>query len=200
MNIGYKRVSTVEQVTTRQLHDVQLDKVYEDKASGATKDRPNLNRCLDALREGDTLHVHSVDRLARSLSDALNIIEQVMQAGAKIVFHAERLEFSADKSNPYHTFILHQFASIAELERAISKKRQREGLDRIIETGTKTGKPIGKPPLDLALSKKAKLLKLQGDSVTDIALRLKISRPSVYKLLRCTDTSVQHAKHSTLDL
>jgi DNA invertase Pin-like site-specific DNA recombinase len=183
MNIGYKRVSTKDQVTDRQLLDIPLDRVYEESVSGATRDRPRLIACLDALREGDTLHVHSVDRLARSLIDALSIIEQVIQAGAKIIFYAEKLEFSSDKANPYHTFVLQIFASIAQLERSMGKQRQREGIDRAKERGTRSGKPFGNQPLDMSLRPRAIELSMQGLNISQIARAMKLSRPSISKLL-----------------
>lgn len=183
MNIGYKRVSTKDQLTDRQLIDILLDRVYEDKISGATMDRPRLAACIEALREGDILHVHSVDRLARSLVDALTIIEQVIQAGAKIIFHAERLEFSSDKSNPYHTFVLQIFASIAQLERGMSKQRQREGIDRAKDRGTRSGKPFGNQPLDMTLRDKAIEHSKSGLNISQIAKHMKLSRGSIYKLL-----------------
>ena len=77
MHIGYKRVSTGDQSTARQLVGIELQRVYEDYASGANADRPQLKRCLDALREGDTLHVHAVDRLSRSMRDLLDIVDIV---------------------------------------------------------------------------------------------------------------------------
>ena len=76
MNIGYIRVSTQEQSTARQLHDVLLDiDPFIDKVSGAIKDRPKLTECLMVLRKGDTLHVHSIDRLARSIRNLLEIVD-----------------------------------------------------------------------------------------------------------------------------
>ena len=186
MNIGYKRVSTRDQLTDRQLLDIPLDRVYEDSISGATLERPRLAACLDALREGDILHIHSVDRLARSLIDALYIIEQVIQAGARIVFHAEKLEFSSDKSNPYHTFVLQIFASIAQLERSMGKQRQREGIDRAKDRGTRSGKPFGNQPLDMTRRQEALNLVQEGLSNRKIALKMKLSRPSIAKLLSPT--------------
>ena len=67
--IGYIRVSTIDQNTDRQLHGIELDKVFEDKCSGKDTNRPQLKACLEYLRDGDTLVVHSIDRLARSLRD-----------------------------------------------------------------------------------------------------------------------------------
>ena len=68
-DIGYIRVSTIDQNTDRQLEGVALDKTFTDKCSGKSINRPALQECLDYLREGDTLHIHSIDRLARNLVD-----------------------------------------------------------------------------------------------------------------------------------
>ncbi|KTD29691.1 recombinase family protein [Legionella maceachernii] len=183
MHIGYKRVSTQDQTTARQLVGIELDRVYEEHASGATKDRPELKRCLDALRKGDTLHVHAVDRLSRSMRDLLEIVEQVLKAEASIIIYSPRLEFSTNENNHFQTFQLQLFASIAQLERAMSRERQREGITQAKKKGTRSGKPFGKQPLDPNLKPQAIVLCDQGLNITHIAKELKISRASVYKLL-----------------
>lgn len=184
MHIGYKRVSTEDQSTERQLHGIKLDRpAFEDYVSGATRDRPQLELCLLTLREGDVLHVHSVDRLARSLIDAITIIEQVLKANATIIIYSPRLEFSADKSNPYNTFQLQLFASIAQLERAMMKERQREGIARAKVKGTRSGKPFGNQPLDMTRRDEALAHKEQGLSNRKIAVLMGLSRPSIAKLL-----------------
>ena len=184
MNIGYKRVSTSDQSNDRQLAGVALDRpAYEDKVSGATRDRPQLDLCLQVLREGDVLHVHSVDRLARSLIDALYIIDRVLEVGASIIIYSPRLEFTGDKSNPYATFQLQLFASIAQLERAMMHERQREGIQRAKLQGTKSGKPWGKKPLDMSRRGEAIELSKSGLNISQIAKAMKLSRPSISKLL-----------------
>ena len=129
MHIGYKRVSTSEQSTARQLADIALDRVYEDFASGATRDRPELKRCLDALREGDTLHVHSVDRLSRSMRDLLDIVEQVLNSGASLIIYSPRLEFKSQQDDYLQRFQLQLFGIVGEMERSMIRQRQR--LDRM---------------------------------------------------------------------
>jgi len=184
MNIGYKRVSTKDQSTDRQLHGIALDMPpFVDYITGSTMDRPELAICLRSLRDGDILHVHSVDRLARKLVDALEIIKQVLAANATIIIYSPYLRFSGDKSDPYAMFQLSLFASIAELERSMMHERQREGIARVKATGTKSGKPFGKTPLDLSLAPKVLSLHRQGMSNRMIALELKLSRPSIAKLL-----------------
>lgn len=192
MHIGYKRVSTADQTTARQLVDVTLNRVYEDHASGATKDRPELIRCLDALRKGDTLHVHAVDRLSRSMRDLIDIVEQVLKAEASIIIYSPRLEFSTNENNHFQTFQLQLFASIAQLERAMSRERQREGIAQARIKGTKSGKPFGKQPLDISLKPKAIAMFQEGINITHIAKELCISRGSVYNLLQGQTKTVQY--------
>ena len=146
MNIGYIRVSTQEQSTARQLDGIALDQVYEDKVSGVKRDRPNLNICMQVLREGDTLHVHSMCRLARSLRDLEEIVKTLTSKGVSIHFHTDNLIFNPGSTNPTSMLMLHILGSIAQYERSISKVRQREGIDIAKSRGTKSGKPFGKQP------------------------------------------------------
>jgi DNA invertase Pin-like site-specific DNA recombinase len=177
MHIGYKRVSTEDQSTARQLVGIELQRVYEDKASGATKDRPQLKACLDALREGDTLHVHAVDRL---------------KAKATLIIYSPRLEFGYQSDDYLQTFQLQLFAIVGQLERAMSRHRQKEGIAAAKKNGTKSGKPWGKQPLCPTLKPKAIDLFNQGISITTIATDLGISRGSVYNLLKGQTKTVQY--------
>ena len=184
MNIGYIRVSTQEQSTARQLHDVLLDiDPFIDKVSGAIKDRPKLTECLMVLRKGDTLHVHSIDRLARSIRNLLEIVDTLKTKCVTLHSHKENLIISPDESNPFASMQLKMIAIFAEFERDVSKERQREGIAMTKLNGTKTGKPFGNQPLDMALREPAISLCCKGYNISQIAKELKISRASVYKLL-----------------
>jgi DNA invertase Pin-like site-specific DNA recombinase len=183
MNIGYKRVSTKEQSTARQLDGIQLDRVYEDHVSGATKDRPQLKVCLDVLREGDILYIHSVDRLSRSVRDLIEIVEQVVKSGAKIQLVKEGMSLSGHKDDMFAMCMVHVMTAFAQLERAMSKERQREGIAISKERGTKSGKPFGKQPLDYNRRPEAIEYSKQGNNISQIALLMKLSRASIYKLL-----------------
>lgn len=183
MNIGYIRVSTKEQSTARQLEGVELDRVYEDKISGVVRERPQLSLCLEVLRAGDTLHVHSIDRLARSLRHLQEIVEGLTARNVRIHFHAENLIFEADTTNPMSMLMLHMLGAIAQFERSISKVRQREGISIAKANGTKSGKPFGNQPLDMTRRGEALALRDQGLSNRQIALKMKLSRPSIAKLL-----------------
>ena len=155
MNIGYIRVSSKDQSTARQLDGVELDQVFEDKISGIVKERPQLAICLQVLRKGDILHIHSIDRLARSLRHLQEIVEDLTERGITIHFHAENLIFSGDNDNPMAMLMLQLLGAIAQFERKISKTRQREGIAQAKLKGTKSGKPFGKQPLDPSLKPKA---------------------------------------------
>ncbi len=96
--VGYIRVSSVDQNTERQLDGIALDKVFTEKVSAATTDRPQLQAMLEYVREGDTIVVHSIDRLARSLVDLLKLVEGLTQRGVHIYFDKEKLEFTGEDS------------------------------------------------------------------------------------------------------
>ncbi len=183
MHIGYKRVSTGEQSTARQLVGIECERYYEDKASGATKDRPELQRCLDALREGDTLHVHAVDRLSRSMRDLLDIVDVVLKAKANLIIYSPRLQFNYEHDDYLQTFQLKLFGIIGELERSMSRQRQKEGIAHAKANGTKSGKPFGKQPLDMTRRTEAIELSKQGNNISQIAKAMGLSRASIYKLL-----------------
>ena len=142
-NIGYIRVSSEGQNVDRQLDNIALDKRFIDKVSGASKDRPQLNACLTYIRTGDTLHIHSIDRLARSLRDLQEIVDGLVTRGITIIFHTERLTFTSEE-NPVSTMMLQMLGMIAQFERTLTRKRQREGID----IAKAKGKHLGRPKLD----------------------------------------------------
>ena len=184
MNIGYIRVSTEDQSTARQLHGIPLDmEPFIEKISGVIKDRPKLNECLLVLRKGDTLHVHSIDRLARSIRNLLEIIDTLMIKGVTLHAHKEGLVVNPDNSNPFTQMQLKLFAIFAEFERDVSKERQREGIAMTKIHGTKSGKPFGKQPLDMGRRQEAIELSKAGNNISEIARAMKLSRASIYKLL-----------------
>lgn len=176
--IGYIRVSSRDQNTARQLESIKLDKVFTDKISGVIKDRPQLSACIEYLRAGDTLHVHSIDRLARSLRHLQEIIELLIEKGVTVKFHTENLTFDGS-DNPMSMLMLQLLGAIAQFERKLSKTRQREGID----AAKLAGKHLGRKPLDYSLHIKAKELYDQRLSISAIARELNLSRASIYKLL-----------------
>lgn len=177
--VGYIRVSSEGQNTDRQLEHLTLNKIYIDKLSGSTKDRPELQKCIDFIREGDCLHVHSIDRLARNLRDLQELLDLIISKGVSVKFHTERLSFSG-QDNPMDKLTLQLMGAFAEFERKISKNRQREGID----AARKRGKHLGRPKLAADLYHKAKELYAQGKTVLQIGEELKLSHTSIYKLLK----------------
>ena len=137
--IGYVRVSTTEQHLDRQadaLQALNLDRVFEDKASGRSADRPGLQQMLDFLREGDTLYVESISRIARSTRDLLSIIERLEARGVGFVSLKENI----DTSTPQGRFVTTVFAALAELERESIHQRQREGIEAARARGRAMGR------------------------------------------------------------
>ena len=178
--IGYVRVSSVDQNEAMQLADIELDKVFTDKCSGATRKRPALIECLEWCRAGDTLHVHSIDRLARDLADLQNIVKQLIDNGVSVVFEKEGLTFSADTSNPMNTLMLQMMGAFAQFERSMIKERQREG----ILAAKKAGKQIGaKPKLTPEQVKDIKALIAEGQTKIGVADKYGVSRPTLDKAL-----------------
>lgn len=131
-NYAYIRVSSQQQNSERQLSDtgIKFRRTFKDEASGKNTDREGLKDMIEFVQEGDTVHVHSIDRLGRSLVDLKNIVTELNKKGVSVKFHKENLEFSAGTSNPIHTLMFNMLASFAEFERSIIKDRQREGIEK----------------------------------------------------------------------
>lgn len=137
--VGYVRVSSVDQNTERQLDGVTLDKTFTDKVSGKDTNRPQLQAMLEYAREGDCIHVHSIDRLARSLADLLSLVESLNTKGILIRFHKEQLEFTGENS-PMQKLMLSMMGSFAEFERSMIRERQREGIAKAKRNGVYKGR------------------------------------------------------------
>jgi len=179
-NVGYIRVSSTSQNTERQLADVQLDRTFTDKASGKDANRPELSNCLNHLREGDSLHVHSIDRLARNLKDLQTIIETLTHKGVTVKFYKEHLTFEAANTSPMQTLMLQMLGAFAEFERTLIKERQREGIEAAKARGQKLGAP-SKLTSEQTAQIKARID--QGEDKSKVAKEFGISRPTLYKLL-----------------
>jgi DNA invertase Pin-like site-specific DNA recombinase len=132
--IGYIRVSSVDQNTERQLDGIHLDITFEEKVSGATRERPQLEEMLRNLREGDLVMVHDISRLARNLGDLKNIIDEIIEKNASVRFLKENLEFTGGDS-PMQKLMLNLLGSFYEFEREMIKERQREGIAKAKERG-----------------------------------------------------------------
>lgn len=139
MLIGYVRVSTQEQETRLQIDALEragVDRIFEERASGARADRPVLKQCLAALQKGDVLLVWRIDRVARSLKHLLSILEHLESVGAEIRSLTEPL----DTSSPLGVFMLQSLGAIAQLERSMIRERSIAGLVAAHERGVKLGR------------------------------------------------------------
>ena len=137
--IGYVRVSSVEQRTDRQLEGINLDKVFTDRCSGKDAHRPSLELLMQFVREGDTVMVHSMDRLARNLDDLRRIVHQLTAKGVRIQFSKEGLTFSGE-DGPMPKLILSVMGAFAEFERSIIRERQLEGIQLAKKRGAYRGR------------------------------------------------------------
>ena len=143
MKVGYIRVSTQEQNTARQeeiLREQKADKIYLEKISGTKSERPKLKEMLSFIREGDTLIVESISRLARNTRDLLKIVDELSGKGVKFI----SLKETIDTNTPAGRFMLTVFGAISELEHSFIKQRQMEG----IEIAKRQGKYKGRKPVD----------------------------------------------------
>ena len=147
MKVGYVRVSTEEQNLDRQtdlMASLQVEKVYEDKASGKDSSRPGLKELLAFVRTGDEVYVESISRLARSTRDLLDIVDQLEKKGVTFVSKKESL----DTRTPQGRFVLTIFGALATLERETILERQREGIASAKSRGKHLGRPrLVVPPL-----------------------------------------------------
>jgi DNA invertase Pin-like site-specific DNA recombinase len=174
--IGYQRVSAVDQNTERQLDGIELDKLFTDKASGKDANRPELARAFDYVREGDTLVVHSMDRLARNLEDLRRIVRELSGQGVKVEFAKENLTFAGDDS-PMNTLLLSMLGAVAEFERSMILERQREGIALAKAAGKYKGR---KAALTVEQADELRVRLAHGESVTALAKVYGISRQTVY--------------------
>ena len=178
--IGYIRVSTIDQKGDRQLEGVQLDRRFEDKASGKDSKRPQLEALLEFAREGDTVIVHSMDRLARNLDDLRRIVKELTGQGVRVEFIKESLTFTGDDS-PMATLLLSVMGAFAEFERSLIRERQREGIALAKAKGAYKGRKPALTAEDIALLK-SKVS--EGIPKARLAVGFGISRETVYQYLK----------------
>ena len=147
--IGYVRVSSFDQNPERQLENISLNKVFTDKASGKDTKRPELEALLSFAREGDTVVVHSMDRLARNLDDLRRLVQMLTKRGIRIEFVKEGLHFTGEDS-PMANLLLSVMGAFAEFERALIRERQREGIALAKKRGAYRGRKKALSPEQVA--------------------------------------------------
>lgn len=179
MIIGYARVSTRDQnldAQTDALAQAGASKIFEEKLSGKNRHRPELEKLLEQLREGDVVVVTKYDRLARSLPDLLAIVGTIRERGAGFRSLGEDI----DTTTPSGRLIFHVFASIAEFERERIVERTHEGLAAARKRGRMGGRP--KALSDEARRAIIRMRDHEHRSVSEIARAFKVSRSTVYRV------------------
>jgi DNA invertase Pin-like site-specific DNA recombinase len=176
VKIGYRRVSSDDQKFDRQELE-ECEKIFEEKLSGATRDRPALRDLTDWARAGDVVIVHSLDRLARDLRDLQAIVQELNDKSVSVEFIQEKLCFLPGADDPISRLQLQLMGAFAEFERSIIRKRQAEGIARAKAKGVYKGRKVS---ID---SSQVEELHQSGLGATEIAKKLAIGRASVYRIL-----------------
>jgi DNA invertase Pin-like site-specific DNA recombinase len=192
MRLGYARVSTDDQNLDHQrerLREAGCERLFEEKVSGARRDRPELARLLDQLRRDDVVVVTRLDRLARSTSNLLEIAEAIRAKEAGLLSLAEPW---ADTTSPAGRMVLTVFAGIAEFERELIRQRTEEGRQAAKKRGVTFGRPPKLRPDQQALA--ARLLQ-EGRSVSEVARTFNVHPATIY---RCIEMPGFRARPRTL--
>lgn len=184
MKIGYARVSTEGQNLDRQIdmllkQDVDKRNIYTEKITGTKRDRPELNRMLEELQEGDTVIVSDLTRISRSTKDLLEIVEKICNKGASIKSIKDTW-LDTTSQNPYNAFLLTVMSALSQLERDLISQRTREGL----VSAKARGRSGGRPSKQSEYQETVMLLYTGGMRVADIVRSTGISRSTVNRIVR----------------
>jgi len=184
MKIGYARVSTHDQDVALQLDALEqagCEHIYQEKVSGAAKSHPQRDQLLGYLRQDDEVIVWKLDRLARSLTDLVALVNDIQAKGAS--FHS--LQDQINTSSAHGKFTFHIFAALAEFERDIIRERTQAGLAAARARGRVGGRPKGLSQKAQHTAMIAERLYQEGDlSVREICEQLSISKSTLYNYLR----------------
>lgn len=189
MKIGYARVSTRDQNLNLQIDALKIAGCtdayfYKEEISGVAKERPQLRRLLEQIREGDVVVIWKLDRLGRSLTDLVHLVNEIQGKGAGLL----SLNDNIDTTTPQGKLTFHIFAAIAEFEREIIRERTNAGLAAARARGRKGGRPKGLTKESKVKAAAASSLHHQNMSVSEICSTLSISKKTFYKYLRLVST------------
>lgn len=181
MIFGYARVSRTDQNLDRQLDQLKkagCDRIYQEKMTGTKKDRPELIRMMDSLREGDTIIVCELTRLSRSVKDLFELVERINGTGADIKSLKEPW---LDTTTPHGRLLFSVFSGISQFERDIIRERTIEGISAARARGRKGGRPkIDSKTIKLALD----LYDSRACSIDNILRTTGISRATLYLYIK----------------
>jgi DNA invertase Pin-like site-specific DNA recombinase len=178
--VGYVRVSSYDQNPERQLEHLQADRVFTDRTSGKDIARPQLQALLDYVRDGDTIVVHSMDRLARNLVDLRRLVDEQTARGVRVQFVKENMTFTGEAS-PMANFMLSVLGAVAEFERELIRERQREGIALAKRRGAYRGR---KKVLTDERAEELRRRAARGEKKAPLAREFRISRETLYQYLR----------------
>lgn len=187
MIVKYLRVSTLNQEQTRQEHEleklgIKFDKSYEDKITGKTKERPQLKKMMEEVKEGDTVYCESISRLGRNLKDLIDIIDYLVNKGVRVVIVKE----SIDTNSNTYKLLLGIFGAVAEMERETIQERTLQSIEALKEAKeqgeikTKSGKWFGRE------EKTVEQLPKEFKKLYDRMKRKEINKIEMSKLLNCS--------------
>lgn len=180
MLIGYARVSTPEQNLERQTSALEVDRMFADQQSGKDRTRPQLAEMVRFARDGDTVRVLSMDRLARSLTDLLALVSELTTKGVRVEFLTERLAFERDTSNPMDQLMLQLLGAFGEFERTLIRERQRDGIAKAKARGVYKGRARALSPGQLDGARRDVEA---GVPLAKVARRLGVARSTLYDAL-----------------
>jgi len=180
--VAYQRVSSLDQRVDRQLDGITVERTFTDTVSGKDTDRPQLEAMLGFVRGGDTVIVHSMDRLARNLEDLRRIVRELTAKGVRVQFLTEQLTFTGDDT-AMATLLLSVMGAFAEFERALIRERQREGIELAKKRGAYRGR---RRSLSEEQVTELRQRAGAGAAKATLAREFGISRETVYQYLRTT--------------
>lgn len=186
--VGYARVSTIDQNLDRQIdalraYGIDDRLIYREKISGTKRDRPELQRMLRELQQGDTVIVADLTRISRSTKDLLDIVDQIKQKQA-FIKSIKDTWLDTSSENPYNSFLLTVMSGLSQLERDLTSQRTREGLAAAKARGRNGGRPSKQ-------NEKGDMVRALADSgmkIAEIVRQTGLSRSTVNRILRNTPT------------
>jgi DNA invertase Pin-like site-specific DNA recombinase len=193
--VDYARVSSTGQsldVQLEQLHNAECDRIYKEKRSGRTAERPELKACMNYLREGDTLVITRLDRLARSVWHLSQLALELEHEKINLVVLGQNIDTSTSTGR----LMFNMLASIAEFETDLRTERQREGIIKAKENGVRFGRPI---KLTQEVIENIYAMRITGITVSQLAKQFALGEASIYRALNIIQkqnaSQINHDKH-----
>jgi DNA invertase Pin-like site-specific DNA recombinase len=180
MIFGYARVSTIDQNLDRQpdkLKEYCIDKLFNEKVTGTKKERPELTKMIEQLREGDKVVIESLSRLGRSTKHLIDLMEQFNEMGVHLISLKENI----DTTTPTGKLVFNIFASISQFERDLISERTKEGLSSARLRGRNGGRPKKE---NSSIKKAIKLYNSKEYSIKEITDMTGVSKPTLYRYLK----------------